>query len=313
MANRIVACVAVIMTLVLAGGSARAGSGSLEPTSGPARFATGFEQGNVNVDGGTIHYVRGGSGSPLLLIHGWPETWWAWHKVMPSLAREHTVIAVDLPGLGDSSAPPSGYDKATTARRIREAVHKLGFRRVGILAHDVGAQVAYPYARDFPEEVSRLAVLDSSLAGFGLEEDLYPITWHIQFNQMCKPIPEQIVDNDDVKPFYGSIYDSAFNRAAVDRSRYFHSYADPADRSAGFAYYRAIASDVANNHAHAAKRLRMPVLVMGGQHGLGHFVAKSFRNVADVDEVIVPGSGHFIPEEKPRFLSDRALRFFHTE
>ncbi|MFC9975003.1 alpha/beta fold hydrolase [Spirillospora sp. NPDC127200] len=303
---------ALAVTVTLAAGSAGPAGAepATEPTSGPARFAAGFQHGSVKVEGGTLHYVRGGSGPPLLLVHGWPETWWAWHKVMPALARRHTVIAVDLPGLGDSTAPAGGYDKATTAKRLREAVHKLGYRKIGILAHDLGVSIAHPYARDFPDEVSRLAVLESPLPGFGLDA-LYSVTWHIEFNQMPKPVPEQIVDNDDVRPFYGSIYDGTRHPEAVDRERYFRAYADPADRSAGFEYYRAFGADAADNRANAARRLRMPVLAMGGQYAMQGLVAQSFRNVADdVREVIAPDSGHFIPEENPAFLTEQALAFF---
>ncbi|KAB2340600.1 alpha/beta fold hydrolase [Actinomadura rudentiformis] len=304
---------ALAVTLSLAAGSAGAEpAGSGEPTSGPARFADGFQHGKVQVNGSVIHYVRGGSGPPLVLIHGWPETWWAWHKVMPALARKHTVIAVDLPGLGDSTAPPSGYDKATTALRIREAVRKLGFTNVGIVAHDMGVSIAYPWARDHPGEVSRIAVMESPLPGFGLD-DLNAFTWHIEFNQMRKPVPEQIVDNDDVKPFYGSIYDATRHPDAIDRERYYQAYVDPADRSAGFDYYRAFTADAADNRANASKRLRMPVLAMGGQYSMQSLVAQSFRNVADdVREVIAPDSGHFIPEENPKFTTDQVLAFFSS-
>ncbi|WP_433323293.1 alpha/beta fold hydrolase [Spirillospora sp. CA-294931] len=296
----VLAALAVVLSLA-------AGARPSEPTTG----LDGFQHGKVQVNGSVIHYVRGGSGPPLVLIHGWPETWWTWHKVMPALARKHTVIAVDLPGLGDSTAPSKGYDKATTAQRIREAVRKLGYTKVGIVAHDLGVSIAYPWARDHPGEVSRIAVMEAPLPGFGLD-DLYAFTWHIEFNQMRKPIPEQIVDNNDVKRFYGSIYDGTRHPDAIDRDRYYRAYADPADRSAGFDYYRAFTADAADNRAHAGRRLRMPVLAMGGQYSMQSMVAASFRNVADdVREVIAPDAGHFIPEENPRYTTDQVLTFFN--
>ncbi|MBG0829081.1 alpha/beta hydrolase [Planomonospora sp. ID67723] len=275
----------------------------------PVSSLPGFRHGKVAVDGGAVHYVRGGSGPAVLLLHGWPQTWAMWRDVMPALAREHTVIAMDLPGLGASGIPAGGYDKVTTAHRIRQAVNRLGFRQVGIVGHDVGALVAYPYARDFPAEVTRVAMLETPLSGFGLEE-LYGLSWHFRFNSSPSPIPEQIMDNDEVGTYLGMIFDFSHRREAVDRETYFRAYADPARRTAGYEYYRAFAADAENNKANASRRLAMPVLGMGGQYAFGSGVAESFRQVADdVRTVVVPESGHFIPEENPSFLAG-CLNFF---
>ncbi|MFG3701447.1 alpha/beta fold hydrolase [Micromonospora sp. NPDC047620] len=301
--RRGVASLAVAATVLVVGASSSSAAGTYaEPTSGTASFSTSFRHGMVPVDGGQLHYVKGGSGPALVLLHGWPQTWWAWHDVMPALARNHTVIAFDLPGLGDSSSFAGGYDKVTTAQRIRQAVHALGHRQVSILAHDVGVLVAYPYAREFPTEVTRLAVLDSTLSGFGLE-DAYTLSFHFLFNAAPSPIPERILDNEDVSTYLGMIFDFSVNREAIDREVYYQYYRDPADRTAGFNYYRAYAGDAENNRANAARRLAMPVLAMGSAATFGPGVAASFRQVADdVREVVAPNSGHFIPEENPQFL-----------
>ncbi|MFC4588778.1 alpha/beta fold hydrolase [Sphaerisporangium corydalis] len=281
-----------------------------EPSSGPARFARGFTHGKVAVDGGVLHYVRGGSGPAIVLLHGWPETWLMWRQVMPELAREHTVIAFDLPGLGDSAIPPGGYDKATTAKRIHQAVGKLGFRQVGLIGHDLGALIAYPYARDFPADVSRFAVIETPLAGFGLEE-LYGISWHFRFNMSPAPIPETIMDNDDVPTYLGMMYNFSHQGAGIDREAYYRAYSSPARRTAGYEYYRAFAADAVNNQANASTRLAMPVLAIGGQYSFGTGVGGSFSQVADdVRTVVAPDSGHYVPEENPRFMSDCANLFF---
>ncbi|MFI2652181.1 alpha/beta fold hydrolase [Micromonospora fulviviridis] len=290
-------------TLLIAGGSASSAADAyVEPTTGRANFSPSFQHGMVPVDGGQLHYVKGGSGPALVLLHGWPQTWWAWHEVMPGLARNHTVIAFDLPGLGDSSAFADGYDKVTTAKRIRQAVRTLGYQQISILAHDVGVLVAYPYARDFPGEVNRLIVLDSTLSGFGLE-DAYTLSFHFLFNAAPAPIPERILDNEDVPMYLGMIFDFSVNSAAIDREVYYRFYRDPADRTAGYNYYRAYAGDAENNRANASKRLPMPVVAMGSAATFGPGVAASFRQLADdVREVVAPNSGHFIPEENPQFL-----------
>jgi pimeloyl-ACP methyl ester carboxylesterase len=285
-----------------------------EPAIGPAKFAPGFTHGQVAIDGGTIHYVKSGHGPVLLLLHGWPETWWEFHKIMPALAEDHTVIAMDLPGLGGSSIWPDGYDKVTAAERIREAVHRLGYNRIEILAHDLGVSVSYPYVRDHPTEVTRYAVLDAPLAGFGLD-DLVAQTWHIKFNEQPYPLTEQLIDNDDVPAYLNYLFTFSFNSAAIDRRTFFRAYADPARRSAGYKYYRAVPADTVNNTTNAqTRRLRQPVLAMGSQYTLGPAVGAWFSALADdVHPVVAPNSGHYIPEENPDFLAACTRIFFaHT-
>ncbi|RCG31580.1 alpha/beta hydrolase [Sphaerisporangium album] len=295
-------------------GTERVGAQSKAGASAPQAwrgFDTSFRHGFVPVDGSILHYVRGGSGPPLVLLHGWPQTWWEWHKVMPALARTHTVIAFDLPGLGDSTVPPSGFDAATTARRIRQAVHRLGFQQVKILAHDDGALVAYPYARDHPSEVSRLAVLELPLNGYGLE-DAYRLSWHFLFNAAPKPLAERIISTqDDVETYLGSLFAGAQHPDAIDQEEYFRAYSRPATRSAAYEYYRAFAANAADNKANASKKLTMPVMAMGSQYVFGPAVADSFRQVADdVRQVVAPDAGHWIPEENPSFLINCANLFF---
>jgi alpha/beta hydrolase fold len=132
-----------------------------------------FEIGNVtfshhmaSVNGIQMHYVIGGQGDPVVLLHGWPETWYAWHKVMPALAKNYTVIAPDLRGLGDSSKPPTGYDGKTVAEDIHQLVTQLGFKTIFLVGHDIGSFVVYPYAAEHPSEVRRLVVIDVSPPGF---------------------------------------------------------------------------------------------------------------------------------------------------
>ncbi|MEV4664018.1 alpha/beta hydrolase [Micromonospora echinofusca] len=296
-------------------GGAGAGAAAVAPAPEPAAPAgvgvQAVRQGNVTVDGATLRYTVSGSGSPLVLLHGWPQTSWAWHEVLPTLARQHTVITFDLPGLGASTVPAGGYDKATTARRIRQAVNQLGFTQVALLGHDLGAMVAYNYARDFPTEVSRIGVVESPLPGFGLE-NFYGVSWHFLFNASPAPIPERIMDNEDVPTYLGMLFDRTQHPEAIDRSVYHRAYSDPAKRTAGYEYYRALKADAADNQAQAqAKRLTMPVLAMGAQAVFGPAVAASYQQVAaDVRTVVAPDTGHWIPEENPDFFSACALLFF---
>ena len=134
------------------------------PVSKDISFQMGnmtFSHHTASVNGIQMHYVIGGKGDPVVLLHGWPETWYSWHKVMPALAKNYTVIAPDLRGLGDSSKPLTGYDGKTVAEDIHELVTKLGFKTIFLVGHDIGTQVAYSYAAAHPTEVKRLAVMET--------------------------------------------------------------------------------------------------------------------------------------------------------
>ncbi|HEV2886734.1 MAG TPA: alpha/beta fold hydrolase [Jatrophihabitans sp.] len=275
-----------------------------------SQYDSTFSQGMVAVEGASLHYVKGGSGPALVLLHGWPETSWEWHKVMPALAQTHTVIAIDLPGLGLSTIPADGFDAAHTARRLHEAVQALGYQQVQILSHDVGALVAYPYAKQFPNDVSRMAVLETPLNGFGLES-AYGFSFHFGLNSAPKPTPENIVDNSDVSTYLGWLFSGAQHPEAIDQQVYFRAYSSPAVRSAGYEYYRAFTQNAQYNQANASPQITLPVLAMGAQYVFGPGVAASFRAVAsDVREVVAPDSGHWIPEENPVFLIACAGYFF---
>src|ERR1700690_4161443 len=234
---------------------------------------------------------------------------------MPTLARHHTVIAFDLPRLGGSSVPASGFTAVDTAKRIRDAVQALGFSKVEILAHDLGVLVAYAYARDYPHQVTRLGVLDSPLNGFGLES-AYSRGFHFLFNMAASPTPEDMINNVRAEQAYlNYMFTFAHKPTLVDADRtvYYRAYANPANREAGFDYYRVFAQNQVNNLKNVSHQLTIPVLAIGAQFTFGAAVAESFDHVAtDVHEVVAPGSGHFIPEEDPRFLAACAGAFFAT-
>lgn len=320
--NYVIAISAVVLTAALGTGVANAvtsaPAGSHAPaarTHAPADspYLAGFTQGMVSDGAGYLHYVIGGSGPLLVLLHGWPETWWEWHDVMPALAQTHTVVAFDLPGLGDSTIPASGYDAATTATRIHDAVNALGYTSVELMGHDLGVLVAYDYARDYPQEVTKLAVLDSPLNGFGLE-GAETLSFHFLLNEAAAPTPENIINDRLAEVTYlNFIFTFAHDSSGIDRQVYYQAYANPANREAGYDYYRAFPQNASNNIADASDKLTIPVLALGGQYSFGAGVGASFDNVAtNVSSVVVPDSGHFIPEEQPAFLATCAGLFFSS-
>jgi pimeloyl-ACP methyl ester carboxylesterase len=285
-------------------------------TPPPSPGLAGFRQGMVSVPGDSIHYVMGGSGPVLVLIHGWPMTWWEWHTVMPSLARNHTVIAFDLPGLGNSTVPTGSFDytAASTAVLLHDAVNALGFGNVSILSHDLGVGIAYAYARQFPTTVSRLMVLESLLNGYGLES-IYGFSFHFDLNMAAPPTPEEIVNNSQSEQAYlNYLYDFANKAGAVtaqDKSIWYGAYSCPANREAGYNYYRAFPTNETWDTTTNTSLLSIPVAAMGGEDSFGDGVATSLENVdSQVSTVIAPDSGHYIPEEDPAFLAECAGLFF---
>jgi pimeloyl-ACP methyl ester carboxylesterase len=265
-----------------------------------------------------IHYVIGGHGDPVVLLHGWPETWYAWHKVMPALAKNYTVIAPDLRGLGDSSKPLTGYDGKTLAEDIHQLVAKLGFKTIFLVGHDIGTQVAYSYAAAHPTEVKRLAVMELTIPGFAPAGRM-PLWWVI-FHQ-TPDIPEALVQGKEMMYLSWFFHNLAYNPAAItqpDINEYVSHYSAPGGVRAGFEHYRAFPQDAIQNQNYSKTKLTMPVLALGGGY-IPTFggnitmptVIYGMKILAqNVQGVTVPNSGHFIPEERPDFVIKLLINFF---
>lgn len=268
-----------------------------------------------------LHYVTCGSGPPLVLLHGWPQTWFEWRLVMPALAERYTVIAPDLRGLGDSSRPLSGYDKRTIAGDIWQLVaERLGHRSFRLVGHDWGGPTAFALAASHPEAVSKLAVVDVVIPGDGGDFSQGGRRWHHQFH-MTPDLPEALIAGREriyLQWFYETF---AYRPGAIDEralDEFVRTYSKPGALRAGFNYYRAIGEDARANAAQLATgfRLPMPVLAVGGgvsyPHGRGRGadVEASMRRVAtDVRGVVIPECGHFVPEEAPEELARLLLEF----
>jgi pimeloyl-ACP methyl ester carboxylesterase len=286
-------------------------------TPPPSPALAGFRQGKVAVSGDrSIHFVIGGKGPVLVLIHGWPITWWEFHTVMPTLAKSFTVIAFDLPGLGNSAPSTSGYANSDTATQLHEAIGALGYgsQKISLLGHDLGSNVAYAWARLFPDQVSREMVLETALSGYGLE-DLYNQSFHFLLNMQPSTVTEGIVNNVASSDAYlNYLYHFVSKQGAItaqDKRIWDGDYACPANREAGYNYYRAFPADATFDTSTNTSKLTVEVGAMGGENSFGDFVATSFQNVdSNVHTIIAPGSGHYIPEEDSDFLSECATLFF---
>jgi pimeloyl-ACP methyl ester carboxylesterase len=258
----------------------------------------------------------------VVLLHGWPETWYEWHNVMPALANNYTVIAPDLPGLGDSSKPLTGYDGKTVAGDIHQLVTQLGFKTIFLVAHDIGTQIAYSYAAAHPTEVKKLVVMDFTIPGFAPPGPPPPGAWWPSFHQ-TPDIPEALVQGKELIYLSWFYHNLAYNPAAItqaDINEFVSHYSAPGGMRAGFEYYRAFPQDAIQNMNYSKTKLTMPVLALGGGYNpaLGGNVTMPnviyglhiWHIAENVTGIKVPNSGHWIPEEQPQFVIKQLANFF---
>lgn len=286
-----------------------------DPSSGPAAAPPGFSHHLAQLRDVRLHYVLGGAGPPVVLLHGWSQTWFEWRHVLPALAERYTVIAPDLRGLGDSSKPLAGFDKRTVAGDIHELVGQLGFERVALVGHDHGAAVAYAYAAAYRGEVERLAFLEMLLMGaggeLGLDHSRGQGLWHLSFHALGGEVAEALIRGRErmyLSWFYGNF---AYDRSAIDEAaltEYTRCYSAPG--GLGLEYYRAFFEDAAHTRESMQEKLALPVLALGGEACLGELPLGCMRLVADdVQGASIPRSGHFLPEERPAALLEHLLPF----
>jgi len=274
----------------------------------------GFTARDAEVNGVRLHYVIGGKGNPVILLHGYAQTSHMWHPIMPLLATNHTVIVPDLRGAGSSGKPESGYGKKNMAVDIRELVASLGFKRASIVGHDIGLMVAYAYAAQFPQETERVVLMDAFLPGIGDWKNVWLMRdlWHFHF---YGEVPLALVKGRERTYFEHFWNDFAADpRRSVseaDRQLYAKSYAQPGAMRAGFEYFRNFERDAKDFAELSAKRLPMPVLVLTGEKASGNFLIEQARLVAtNVQGRIVKGSGHWLMEEAPQTVIPALTAFF---
>ena len=265
-----------------------------------------------------LHYVRAGKGDPIVLLHGWPQSWHCWHKIMPALSERYSIIAPDLRGLGDSSRPLDGYDKATVAEDIRKLVHEhLNIKSYYLVAHDWGGPVAFCLAATYPEHVRKLVMLDTAVPGDGSGSfSQKGRRWHHAFHQTAD-LPEALVaGREDI--YLGWFYRNyGYQPGAIspaDAEEYLRTYRQAGALRAGFSYYRALDQDVAHNELLLKKgKLAMPVLALGGgkAFGRGNDTLDSMQRVAtNVRGGVIDDCGHWMQEEQPEQVANAVLEFF---
>lgn len=282
----------------------------------------GFVHGFRTVDGVRLHYVDGGEANaePVVLLSGFPESWYSWRKVMPILARHHRVVALDLPGQGDSDRPAEGYDTESLAKAVHGLLGQLGMTRYAMAAHDVGAWVAYPYAALFGDEVRRLVLLDAGIPGVTLPDAL-PIapdrawrTWHFAFHAIAD-LPEVLITGKEQAYLDWFLRRKTANPETfsdADLAEYLRVFVKDGGLRAGLAYYRSAALSARQNRVLAARgKLRIPVLALSADQGsIPDMAGPLHDHVEEVSGRTIPFCGHFMPEEQPEAVARALIDFF---
>ncbi|MCC0807768.1 alpha/beta hydrolase [Methylobacterium sp. W2] len=270
----------------------------------------------VRLDDTRMHCATMGEGIPVLLIPGWPQTWYAWRHIMPVLAANgFEAIAVDPIGSGYSARPDAGYDTGAAASVLHRLMAALGHETYHVVGHDVGMWVAYALAMDHPATVRRLALTEAVIPGLAPAPTIFAppdeniFLWHFMFNQV-RDLPEFLTAGRE-RGYLEFIFDNwshRRDRVAVDV--YTRAYASPGGIRAGLAYYRAIPETVRQNAERSKRPLTMPVLAIGAEHATADAPMATLRpHAADLRGDIVAGCGHFIMEESPRDFADQLLPF----
>src|SRR6266852_1022559 len=267
----------------------------------------------AEVEGIKLHYLTAGQGPAVILLHGYAETSRMWTPILPLLAERFTVIAPDLPGIGDSAIPADGLDMKTAAIRIHALARSLGVEKARVVGQDIGLMVAYAYAAKFPAEVEKLVVMDAFLPGVGGWEAVYnnPAIWHFRFNGAT---PEALVQGRERTYFEYFWNDFAADKThsipEAARQAYAAAYARPGRMHAGWAYFvsfRQAAKDFAQL---SQTKLTMPVLSIGGDKSLGNALAQQMKLVAtNVTVVVLKDTGHWVLEERPKETTEALEKF----
>jgi len=285
----------------------------------PARAQNppGFASKDADLDGLKLHYSMGGHGPAVVLLHGFAETSRMWKPILPALGEKFTVIAPDLPGIGDSSIPANGINMKAAAISIHSLVRSLGIEKARVVGHDIGLMVAYAYAAQFPAEVENLAVMDAFLPGVEGWEPIYnnPSIWHFRFNG---PKPEALVAGRE-QIYFSFFWDDLAadkNRSLpeADRKAYIDAYSRPGRMRAAWQYFVSWPQTAKDFAELSRTKLTMPVLSIGGEKSLGKELAQQMRLVAtDVTVIVLPDTGHWILEERPKETTDALVKFLQRE
>lgn len=308
------------MSVITKGLPALSGPGSAEGTPGlPDGFTDVFTSYLIDVGGDLhLHAVVGGDGPPLLLLAGWPETWYAWRLVMPALARDYTVVAADARGVGLSGKPADGYDLAALAGDMVALMERLGYERFAMFGHDVGMWTGYALAADHPERVECLVLAEAVIPGLApappvfAPQDVVNRLWHFMFNRLDGLSEQLVAGREDLFFRWQFAHKAVHPLPETAIAHYIDSIArSPEALHACFGFYRAIDEDIAQNAERARTTLTLPVLTIAGAASTGAIVEETITPVAsDVRSIVFDDCGHFPAEEAPDATLTAVTEFF---
>lgn len=268
----------------------------------------------VAIQGSKICYYEQGEGDVIVLLHGWPQTSYAWRKVIPILSKEHRIIAIDLPGTG-FSGPSTKYDTKSIANIIHKVMAELDINAFHLVGHDVGAWVAATYALLYQEQLETLTLAEAGIPGLINASLFVPENankiWQFYFNQI-ETLPEALVAGNE-KTYLSWFFDKkSFVKSAItkkDLNVYYKANKGKKKLKNGFNYYRAF-SESSEANIQLKKQLEIPVLAVGGSYAVGYGVGKSVESITtNLKSVAITNCGHYIPEEKPVEFSQMLLDF----
>jgi pimeloyl-ACP methyl ester carboxylesterase len=273
-----------------------------------AKLGPEFASAGAQVNGITLHYVRGGTGPAVILLHGFPEDWYEYRKVMPRLATKFTVVAVDLPGIGGSTAKPGGYAAADVADDIHQLQEQLHLEHAYVVGHDIGGMVAYAFVRGYPDAVRGAMILDVPLPGLAPWKEITakPFSWHIHFQQVPGLAEELVAGRQAV---YFRYFLSPQYVSDADVARYAESYAAPEHLHAAFEVYRAFPADEKFN-AEQQSRIDVPLVLAVGSESVFlkdlPTMAESLRahGCTNVKTRVIEGSSHYVADERPGIVEE---------
>lgn len=280
-----------------------------------------FRHRHIDAAGLRFHLVEGGAGPVVVLLAGFPQSWYAWRRVMPLLAERFSVIAIDLPGQGDSEKPHDGYDTKATVHRLHSLLSALEHHRYVLVGHDIGSWVAYPYAHEYDEELRGVVLLDGNIPGVTLHPTitLGPEnwrTWHFLFNPIAD-LPEALFQGRErvlIEWFFNrKTANPAATFAREDIDEYERVYASLGGMRGMLGYYRAVFEDIKQNAPLAGLRLSVPVLALGAERGSAPDLYERLVPLCtELRGGVIKECGHYIPEEQPESLARELLAFSTT-
>lgn len=283
-------------------------------------FCATFESIFVTTEDLTLHAVRGGNGPAILLLGGWPQTWYTWRFVMPELVKDYSVIAVDPRGSGLSDKPYDGYDSATLATDMVKLMGKLGYEKFAMVGFDIGMWTGYALASDYPEKLHSIVVADAIIPGISLSPPIFGnawltnFLWHFSFNRLPK-VNELLVTGREEIYFEDQFRVKGASPEAIPQYAldvYINSIkASPEALTASFNYYRAIDLIMEQNAERKKTKLKLPVLAVGGAQACAQGVETEMQLVAEnVTGLVLSNCGHYVPEEAPETFVSALKNFF---